>query len=703
MTVRENTALRAFEILKVLAESPDGRGTRSGIWQTIIERVPLLPEEAERTSPGRNIRGMTNYTFASDHLVNAEYLVKVQRGVWEITPAGRAALDAAAADPTSLYAEATRLSRIEQLRRGEELDEALQSTIVPPDDRARAIRAAARLFTERGLRDLDSVFVPGRQAWRADVIKELAEGFRDQPVVVGSGYADKLLVQLRDVSDDAKLLMAEIVAWHVLPLEKPGEIKKRARIQQIIQTMNDPVIIPADIDQALKSWSFDAGRGIGAEIDRGLAMIVNGLQLWIDLDADDRQEALDNPWAWRDFVTSIPGTPFPTQRNELLYLVHPESFGEVVAPEHRLAIRNTFIGEIGESATGDLDQDLRLLTIALQVKEHGPALYYREPLREIWSRSEPPEPKPDPLPDEGERDGSEERSAFPRSGAALAATLHIAEPWLDRVLGLIERRRQVILYGPPGTGKTFLAQALAEHVTKTTTGDYRIVQFHPTYSYEDFFEGFRPVVGADGQQLGFGLRKGPLRRLADGAAANPEANYFLVIDEINRGNLAKIFGELYYLLEYRDREISLLYSDEPFTLPANIFFIGTMNTADRSIAMLDAAMRRRFAFIELHPDTDPVRGLLGEWMLAQPFTDDRSELLVELNRTIADYDAKIGPSFLMRDLQHDGIESVWTYEILPLLAEHHYADGTDVEKAYGVPALRRALARARTEIADGAS
>ncbi len=124
-----------------------------------------------------------------------------------------------------------------------------------------------------------------------------------------------------------------------------------------------------------------------------------------------------------------------------------------------------------------------------------------------------------------------------------------------------------------------------------------------------------------------------------------------------------------------------------------------MNTADRSIAMLDAAMRRRFAFIELHPERDPVRDVLAGWAATKGLQDDRANLLTRLNAAIADHDAKVGPSFLMRDLDETGLADVWRYEILPLLAEHHYGDGVDLEARYGLAALRRQATRS---VADGA-
>jgi hypothetical protein len=153
--------------------------------------------------------------------------------------------------------------------------------------------------------------------------------------------------------------------------------------------------------------------------------------------------------------------------------------------------------------------------------------------------------------------------------------------------------KQVVLEGPPGTGKTFLVQRLLE-ACGMPEAQWALVQFHPTYSYEDFVEGFRPVQTADGGGAALTVRPGPLKRIAEEAAEAPGKPFVLVIDEINRANIAKVFGELYFLLEYGESEIELLYSDgDRFKLPENLFIIGTMNTADRSIALLDAAMRRR--------------------------------------------------------------------------------------------------------------
>jgi 5-methylcytosine-specific restriction protein B len=277
--------------------------------------------------------------------------------------------------------------------------------------------------------------------------------------------------------------------------------------------------------------------------------------------------------------------------------------------------------------------------------------------------------------------------------AELAERLHVDIDWLQRVIDLLTDRQQIVLYGPPGTGKTFLAQALAAHLADADA--VRLVQFHPSYSYEDFFEGYRPVAGNDGS-VGFALHPGPMRALAAEAGDDPTRPYILIIDEINRGNLAKIFGELYFLLEYRRNRISLQYSPgQSFTFPENIFLIGTMNTADRSIASLDTAMRRRFAFVELHPDEPPVRDLLRRWLAARGKNgDDRVGLLTALNAEIGteDRDYQLGPSYLMTpDAERPGgQERIWQHSILPLLEEHYYGRLTrrQVHERFGLAAIR---------------
>jgi 5-methylcytosine-specific restriction protein B len=214
-----------------------------------------------------------------------------------------------------------------------------------------------------------------------------------------------------------------------------------------------------------------------------------------------------------------------------------------------------------------------------------------------------------------------------------------------RIQAVLERKGQLIVYGPPGTGKTFWAQKaaldlaaywafgkpfdqLAEDDKRVVVGDeqgnglVRVCCFHPAYGYEDFIEGYRPET--HNGQISFQLRDGAFKRIAKDAAQAPDRRYFLIVDEINRGDIPRIFGELLTVLEKdkRGKSIMLPVSGDVFRVPANVYLIGTMNTADRSISLLDAALRRRFGFIELMPDATVLRDQvvgsipLGPWLVA---------------------------------------------------------------------------------------
>ena len=291
--------------------------------------------------------------------------------------------------------------------------------------------------------------------------------------------------------------------------------------------------------------------------------------------------------------------------------------------------------------------------------------------------------------------GRDEVPALPPADAKLARELHMPRAALQEIIDLLGSRQQIVLYGPPGTGKTFIAKAIARHVIgPDDRSRMQLVQFHPSYAYEDFFEGYRPDLTPGGDAT-FSLQEGPLARIAREARENPGAPYVLVIDELNRANLAKVFGELYFLLEYRNESINLQYRpDVAFRLPRNLFIIGTMNTADRSIASLDAAMRRRFSFVELHPDELPVSGVLGVWLKEKKKGLERARLLEALNAKIEDQDRdmRIGPSYLMRPEADtdEGLTRIWKYDIMPLLEDHYYGrlSRADIHKRFGLDAIR---------------
>ena len=269
-----------------------------------------------------------------------------------------------------------------------------------------------------------------------------------------------------------------------------------------------------------------------------------------------------------------------------------------------------------------------------------------------------------------------------------AEELLVERSFLYEIVGLLEDKRQVIMYGPPGTGKTYLAKRLAEALAPDP--DFRgLVQFHPSTSYEDFFEGYRPVPTEDGG-IGYELTRGPLARMAAHAEEHSE-RHVMVIDEINRANLPRVLGELLFLFEYRGERVSTLYrSDGEFHLPESLWFIGTMNTADRSIALVDAALRRRFHFVPFFPGRGPTVGLLGRWLKREGEPGWVDELVEMVNRELAKYvgeDLQLGFSHFMRtgyreepSKDDETLRRIWRYSIEPFVEDQLFGDADKIDE-----------------------
>ncbi len=368
-------------------------------------------------------------------------------------------------------------------------------------------------------------------------------------------------------------------------------------------------------------------------------------------------------------------------------------------------------------SAGTLDRALRELRKVLE-REYGREIdYYSSPLKELglWGKGSVPST------------GQQVDAQVPPSPGERREP----SPLLESVS---RQPLNTILYGPPGTGKTYTTfrrcveicegsqEGSGNEIRKryralTNAGRIEFIAFHQSYGYEEFVEGLRPETvpaeakkdtrsahraggdarGSDSSVIGAGVAHGAgfrlvptpgvLRRIAERARRTPHEAHVLVIDEINRANVSKVMGELVTLLEEDKREdaenevaVTLPHSGEHFTLPANLHILGTMNTADRSIALLDTALRRRFEFEELAPDPERLQGAGEETGIDLPKVlrtmNERLEWLI-------DRDHLIGHAWLMNARTRDDVDRIMRHKIIPLIAEYFYDDWEKVHAVLG--------------------
>jgi len=262
----------------------------------------------------------------------------------------------------------------------------------------------------------------------------------------------------------------------------------------------------------------------------------------------------------------------------------------------------------------------------------------------------------------------------------------IDESKYDTMVSLLEKKKNIILQGAPGVGKTFMAKRLAYSILgKKDDSKITFIQFHQSYSYEEFVEGYRPTDNS------FTLQRGIFYNCCENAKKNPGHNYYLIIDEINRGNLSKIFGELLMLIESdkREHKLQLAYSNEEFSVPENLYIIGLMNTADRSLALIDYALRRRFSFVNIEP---AFKNAKFKETFAQIFDGDYADelkLIEDINQKIS-LDPSLGEGFMIghsyfcpnikgRKANRQDMNEIFEYDILPLIEEYWYDEKEELD------------------------
>ncbi|MCE5290223.1 MAG: AAA family ATPase [Nocardiaceae bacterium] len=511
-------------------------------------------------------------------------------------------------------------------------------------------KVGAQIFSDCLIAD-GSLLTPGKQIWTSDNLAELHANYIGAPDVSAKSFSEKLAIQLEPCSPGARQLFAEIYVLNILPVVNFLESTKIRVIEEVLAPLHPPVGLTPDLLAAFSEGVFHGGPAWSSRRWAQLSFLVEFAEYFKSQDPTVRAAAATDPEALRKLVMDSPGQREPAQRQALLYTFQPRYYLPIVSNEHRGALRATFAAQyLPNGPSKDVDADLRTIVDGIEKDAGGPVDLYDDMWKPKWF----PEPHPGKKAETGGHakvGGETESSDTPYTVADIVAegSFHSKER-LQTMLEHWKDNQNLVLQGAPGTGKTWLARRLAQAlIGSLVPGAIRSVQFHPNTSYEDFVRGWRPKSGE------LELVDGALLQHAERARSSPDVPHVLVIEEINRGNPAQAFGEMLTLIERSKRNpddaLSLSYpkfDGEEYYLPDNLYLLGTMNIADRSLALVDLALRRRFSFETLEPAfTDAWASYLAKKLPNDAgLVETIRSRISDLNTTI-EQDPMLGPNFLI--------------------------------------------------------
>lgn len=545
---------------------------------------------------------------------------------------------------------------------------------------------AAQDFKQQCLINQQSLFLPGQAIWTTQHFQSLITNFVKQPNFGSGGFYEKLAAQLSTCSALDIALMTEIFWIVQLPAVNLSPSTRLQRLEGI-WSINPAAPFPAQskfLAPLVLSGLGSAGPGYNQFLPSEMAFAVQAFAALVAKPLQERTALLNGDgFGFAEWLQSIPSGKSRQLYHTLCHVLFPDSFERIFSQNNKNQVLRAHTIWKAEMADDRPSQDRALLDLRhrLEVQHPGEVDHYSAPVATLIKKNaEPDEPSSSAagkVP--GENLG---RSAAPGDEAADEASDGTPQPF--RVAD------NVIFYGPPGTGKTFALQKRLREAYNAGE-EYEFVSFHPSYSYEEFVGGLRPIAAPSGHGIAVVYEKGPFRKLCELAHANPSRRFTLFIDEINRANVAKVFGELITLIEPSKRAkagsepnegdgawITLPGSaGEQFSVPNNLDIVATMNTADRSVATMDVALRRRFRFVECPPEPElidpPTVGAIDLAKLLRR-VNDRLEFMLDRNHAI-------GHATFMSIDDLTELRKRLAERLIPLLQEYFFDDMEKVRLA----------------------